>query len=70
MSVESEVIMAILKLTKEGPVLIESINKHVRFPSTVVDELLQKLQNDDLVYVREEMLAANRLQRLELQFGL
>lgn len=58
--------MAILKLTKEGPVLIESINKHVRFPSTVVDELLQKLQNDDLVYVREEMLAANRLQRLEL----
>ncbi len=66
MSVESDVIMTVLKLTKEGPVLIERVNKHVRFPSTVVSELLQKLQKDGLVYSREEMLEATTLQRLEL----
>lgn len=66
LTVESDVLMAILKLTKEGPVLYETINEHVRFPSNVVKELLQKLQNSGLVYVRDKMLEVTMLQRIEL----
>ena len=66
LTVESDVLLAILELTKEGPVLYESVNEHVRFPSNVVKELLQRLQNDGLIYVRDEMLEATMLQRLEL----
>ncbi len=66
LTVESDVLMAILKLTKEGPVSYESIKQHVRFPSSVIKGLLQKLQNDGLVYVRDEMVEATMLQRIEL----
>jgi Holliday junction resolvase-like predicted endonuclease len=66
LTIESDVLMAILKLTKEGPVSYESIKQHVRFPSSVVKELLQKLQNDGLVYVRDKMVEVTMLQRIEL----
>jgi Holliday junction resolvase-like predicted endonuclease len=66
LTVESDVLIAILKLTKEGPVLYETINEHVSFPSNGVKELLQKLQNGGLVYVRDKMLEVTMLQRLEL----
>jgi Holliday junction resolvase-like predicted endonuclease len=67
-TVESDVLMAVLKLTKEGPVLYESVKEHVRFPSNVVKELLQRLQNDGLVNVRDKVLEVTTLQRLELVF--
>jgi len=66
LNIEPDVLIAILKLTNEGPVLYESVKKHVRFPSTVVKNLLQKLQNEGLVNVQDEMLDVTPLQRLEL----
>jgi len=66
LTVESDVLMAILKLTKEGPVSYESIKQYVRFPSSVLKELLQKLQNDGLVYVRDKIVEVTMLQRIEL----
>jgi hypothetical protein len=51
MSVERNLVISLLKLTKEGPVLIESVNKDARIPSTVTLELLEKLQNENLIYV-------------------
>ncbi len=58
--------MAILKLTKEDPILYETINKHVRLPSSSLKKLLQKLQNDGLVYVQGKKLEVTEAQRLEL----
>jgi Holliday junction resolvase-like predicted endonuclease len=66
LSIESDVLMAILKLTNEGPVLFESVKEHVRFPSSVVKKLLQRLQNDGLVNFQDKMLEVTTLQRLEL----
>jgi len=66
LTLESDVLMAILKLTKEGPILHENINKHVRLPSRSLKKLLQELQNDGLVYVRGKKLEVAGVQRLEL----
>jgi Holliday junction resolvase-like predicted endonuclease len=66
LNIEPDVLIAILKLTNEGPVLYESVKNHVRFPSSVVKTLLQRLQNDGLVNVQDKMLDVTTLQRLEL----
>lgn len=66
MPVEVDLIIEVLRLTKEGPVLIEDVKRHVRFPSTIVDKLLQKLQKEGLVNAGREMLEASTLQRLDL----
>ena len=52
MSVERNLLISLLKLTKEGPVLIENVNKEARIPSSVSLELLEKLQNEDLIYLK------------------
>ena len=66
LTVESDVLMAILKLTKESSILHENINKHVRLPSSLLKKLLQELQDDGLVYVRGKKLDVAGVQRLEL----
>ena len=52
MSVERNLLISLLKLTKEGSVLIESVNKEARIPSAVALELLEKLQNENLIYLK------------------
>jgi len=66
MSIETSMLIAILKLTKAGSVSQELINKCARIPSQVGRELLQKMQNEDLIYLHHELVEANDLQRLEL----
>ena len=66
LTIESDVLMAILKLTKEDPILNEDINKQVRLPSSLLKKLLQRLQNEGLVYVRGRKLEVSGVQRLEL----
>jgi len=43
-SVERSLLISLLKLTKEGPVLIENINRDARIPSSVTWDLLEKMQ--------------------------
>jgi Holliday junction resolvase-like predicted endonuclease len=59
-------IISILKLTREGPVSQELINKMTKAPSDLVRKLLRRLQNEGLVYVRAKLLEANDLQRLKM----
>ena len=59
-------IISILKLTREGPVSQELINKVTKAPSDLVRKLLRRLQNEGLVYVRAKFLEANDLQRLKM----
>jgi Holliday junction resolvase-like predicted endonuclease len=54
MSVELNLIISILKMTKEGFVLIENVNKDARIASAVAWELLEKLQNENLIYLKPD----------------
>lgn len=66
MGIERELIISLLKLTKEGSVSHELINKEAKIPLQIGEELLQRLQNDGLVYLRESLVEADSVQRLKL----
>jgi len=66
MNIEKEVLISLLKLTKDGLVSKEIVKKNVKLPSQNVEYLLRKLQNDGLIYVRKTMIEANSLQRIKL----
>jgi hypothetical protein len=66
MSFERNLIISILKLTKEGPVLTELVNKDARLPLTTTIKLLAKLQNQGLVYLKEGNIEVAGDSRLKL----
>ena len=66
MSVERNVIISLLKLTKRGCVLIENVNKDARIPSVVTWELLEKLQNENLIYLKHDTVEVDSSSRLKL----
>ncbi len=66
MSIERNIVISILKLTKNGAVLTEDINKDARVPSEVACELLQKLQYEDLINLRDGTIVADATGRLQL----
>ncbi len=66
MSVERNLVISLLKLTKEGPVLVESVNKEARIPSTVSLELLEKLQNENLLYLNNGIIEIESSRRIKL----
>src|SRR5665647_2580713 len=53
-------------MTKEGSVLIESVNKDARIPSTVALKLLEKLQNENLIYLKPDSIEVDSNSRLKL----
>lgn len=66
MDVEKDLIIAVLKLTKNGLVSHELINKEAKIPVSVAEKLLRKLQNDGLIYFRRNIVEADGMQRLQL----
>ncbi len=66
MSVERNLIISLLKLTKEGTVLIECVNKDARIPLDTTMELLCKLQNDNLIYLKTNVIEVDSSSRLKL----
>ena len=66
MSVERKLIISLLKLSREKPVLVESINKEARIPLTVALALLQKLQNENLIYLRSNCVEIDSSNKLKL----
>jgi Holliday junction resolvase-like predicted endonuclease len=66
MSVERNLVISLLKLTKEGSVLIESVNKEARIPSVVTIKLLDKLQNENLIYLKPNSIEVDSNCRLKL----
>jgi len=66
MSVECNLVISLLKLTKEGSVLIESVNKDARVPSATATKLLRKLQNEGLVYLKQDSVEVDSNARLKL----
>jgi len=66
MDIERELIISILKLTKNGLISTEVVSKDAKTPSTVAKNLLKKLQNDGLIYLQDEVIEVDGLKRLKL----
>jgi Holliday junction resolvase-like predicted endonuclease len=64
--IERDLLISILKLTKNGPVIRESINRDAKIPSVVASKMLRKLQTDGLVYLEGDMIEASGGGRLKL----
>jgi hypothetical protein len=66
MSYERNLLISLLKLTKDDPVNIEIIKKDSRLPSTVITELLSTLQNAGLLNIKGQLIEADTVNRLNL----
>jgi hypothetical protein len=66
MNVETNMLIAILKLTKTGPFSQETVNKLQICPSRYAAKLLKKMQNDDLINLDKGVIEADSIQRLKL----
>ncbi|MDH5459841.1 MAG: restriction endonuclease [Candidatus Bathyarchaeota archaeon] len=66
MNIERELIISILKLTKNGSISSGVVSKDAKIPSQIADNLLEKLQKGGLIYLRKNFVEADSLQRLKL----
>ena len=66
MSVERNLLISLLKLTKNGPVLTELVKREAHLSAAVMSKLLAKLQNEDLVYLKQGCIEVESENRLTL----
>jgi len=66
MNIERELIISILKLTKNGAAAIEVVIKDAKIASAITEDLVRKLQNDGLLYLQNKLVEVDRLKRLKL----
>ena len=66
MVVERDLLISLLKLTKDGPVLIETVNSDAKIASDIVIKLLESLQKQGLVYLKNGFLKVDSDGRLML----
>ena len=68
MRAEREILISILKLTREGPASIELIAKNSRIPLSVVEEQIKKFLSLNLAEKKEALIRVSPLQRLKIAF--
>ena len=68
MRAEREILISILKLTREGPVSIELIAKNSRILLSVVEEQIKKFLSLNLAEKKEALIRVSPLQRLKIAF--
>lgn len=66
MIVERNLLISILKLTKNGSILFEDVKKDSRLPLDTMVDLLEKLQTQDLLKVNANNVEADSENRLKL----
>lgn len=66
MSIERDLLISVLKLTKNGPVLIKRVNQDSRTPSYIVRKMIEELQNEDLLYINGNNIETDSDKRLRL----
>jgi Holliday junction resolvase-like predicted endonuclease len=66
LSVERNLVISVLRIANEGPVLTETVNKDARIPSETSSKLLRKLQNEGLIYLKEDSIDVDSKCRLKL----
>jgi Holliday junction resolvase-like predicted endonuclease len=65
-SVERSLYISLLKLTKGSPALIEDVNKDARIPAVSCRALLQKMQNEGLIYLKPGYVEVDSESRLKI----
>lgn len=66
MSVERNLLISVLKLTKEGAALTKDVNIVARIPSEACTSLLKKMQNENLIYFKGDTIEADSQGRLKI----
>lgn len=66
MSIESNLLISVLKLTKGKLALIEDVKNDARLPRATTINLLEKLQTEGLLYLEQETIKADSNLRLKL----
>jgi len=64
--IERELIISVLKLTKGGPTFFEVLIKDAKIPLKITENLVKKMQNNGLVYLRNKIIDVDSLKRLKL----
>jgi len=65
-SIDLYLIISLLKLTKEGAVLIENVKNDAKIPKAVAMKLLEKLQSDSLINLKSDSVEADSSGRIKL----
>jgi len=66
MPIERDLLISLLKLTKNGPASIENINQNSKIAPDIVRKMIEKLQNEDLLYINGNTVEADSDKRLRL----
>jgi Holliday junction resolvase-like predicted endonuclease len=66
MVIERDLLISLLKLTREGPALLEYVKKDARIAEDIVKKLLEKLQNEDIIYLQGDTVEVTSDNRLRL----
>lgn len=66
MDIERKLIISILKLTKGESVSFEVVRKDAKISSAVAENLIKKLQNNQMIYLRNKIIDVDGLKRLKL----
>jgi len=66
MSIERELVISILKLTKNGFIATEVVTKDAKIASAIAEDFLEKLQNAGLLYLQNKLIEVDSLKRLKL----
>jgi len=66
MSVEQEILLAVLKLTKDGPIKYSLIGKNARTPAQIAESFLRKLEDSSLIRWKEKIIEASPRQRVRI----
>ena len=64
--IERDLLISLLKLTKDGAVLIEDVNKDSKVASTIIRKLLEKLQNENMLNLQGDTIQVTSDNRLRL----
>lgn len=66
MSIERNLLISVLKMTKEGAALTKDVNIDAHVPSEASTFLLQKMQNENLIYFKDHRIEADHEGRLKI----
>ena len=64
--VERNLLISLLKLTKDGSVLIENVNKEARIAPDIIKKLLENLQNQNIICIKDGFVETYSDSRLRL----
>jgi Holliday junction resolvase-like predicted endonuclease len=66
MVIERDLLISLLKLTKDGPVLVENVKRDAKITMSIARKLLEKLQSEGMVYLNQDTVEADSYSRLKL----